>query len=180
MLLERANLIHSYIRSDYFTPPSMTPAAVKKLVERRNERFCKAVDESVFPILSFQIFPIRVVDYFYRLILATPSSDNPVTLVQAAGRDHVPVNPTSTPGSSAKAKSEDMTIPGPQDRLTIDSVISEIKEQEWYKEQIVERRTTAPKDAQIGRYIFCAFMTLYGKSLRHAQDNLIRPFLTPL
>jgi DEAD/DEAH box helicase domain-containing protein len=80
-------------------------------------------------------------------------SEDPVALVQAAGRDHVPVNPmlTSASESDTKEQSKGMIIPGPQDRPTIDSVISEIKEQEWYKEQIVERRTIAPKDAQIGK-----------------------------
>jgi DEAD/DEAH box helicase domain-containing protein len=34
-------------RSGYALPPALTPAAMKKLVEKRNEQFCHAVNERV-------------------------------------------------------------------------------------------------------------------------------------
>jgi hypothetical protein len=34
-------------RSTYQMPPALSPAEVKKLIEKRNERFKKAVDEYV-------------------------------------------------------------------------------------------------------------------------------------
>lgn len=82
-----------------------------------------------------------------------------MALVQAAGRDRIPINPSSAPMDDAKTKFKNMIIPGPQDRPTIDAVISEIKEQEWYKDQIVERRTVEPKDGQIGGRIFMRSQT---------------------
>ncbi|KAJ7349276.1 DEAD/H helicase [Mycena albidolilacea] len=104
-------------------PPSLTPAAMKKLIEKRNQRFSEAVNE---------------------LILATGAEDDPVTLLKAAARDHIPIDP-SKPESWPK-----FTIPEPKNRPAIDTVLEEIMQQEWYSEQIVERRTIEPKVGQIG------------------------------
>lgn len=42
----------------YSMPPSLTPAALKKLIEKRNERFAKAVDE----------YGLQVVAWIYQLM----------------------------------------------------------------------------------------------------------------
>ncbi|KAJ7286047.1 P-loop containing nucleoside triphosphate hydrolase protein [Mycena rebaudengoi] len=112
--------------SDMLTaPPSLTPAAMKKLIEKRNQRFSQAVDE---------------------LILATGPEDDPVALLQAAARDHIPVNPSQPQPKSWPT----FLIPGPSERLSIDAVLEETTKQDWYSDQIADRRTVDAKVGQIG------------------------------
>lgn len=88
----------------------------------------------------------------FSLLEATPQTENPVELLQAAAREHIPVYPNSSrealtdPDFKAKRRS----IPEPEERPSIDSVIEEIMKQDWYKEQITERRVFDPKDGQTG------------------------------
>ncbi|KAH8117220.1 DEAD/H helicase [Phellopilus nigrolimitatus] len=110
-------------------PPSLSPAAVKKLIEKRNERFEHAVDE---------------------LLQATPSSDDPVLLVQAAAREHIPVNPSTAKNENWSTSSRLLAVPASKERDTIDEIIEEIKLAEWYKEQIVDRRVFDAKEGRIG------------------------------
>jgi hypothetical protein len=88
-----------------------------------------------------------------RLLLATPSSENPVDLLQAASRDHIPVNPSQKSSltffDQGKGKGR-MIVPASMDRPTIDSVIEEIMQQEWYKDQIIDRRVFDEKEGTIG------------------------------
>ncbi|EGO21629.1 hypothetical protein SERLADRAFT_451651 [Serpula lacrymans var. lacrymans S7.9] len=110
-------------------PPSLAPAGLKKLVEKRNERFCEAVNE----------------------LIGAASNEDPVALIQAASYDHIPVNPSSKSTSSAKVDTKDKrTIIDPKDRPTIDAVIAEVEEQDWYKGQIVDRRIFASREAANG------------------------------
>ncbi|KAF7359385.1 P-loop containing nucleoside triphosphate hydrolase protein [Mycena sanguinolenta] len=104
-------------------PPSLTPAAMKKLIEKRNNRFSTAVNE---------------------LILATGAEDDPVALLKAAARDHIPIDP------SKPETWPNHTIPEPKDRPSIDAVLGEIMQKDWYSEQIVERWTIEAKIGQIG------------------------------
>ncbi|KAJ6606558.1 P-loop containing nucleoside triphosphate hydrolase protein [Mycena vulgaris] len=106
-------------------PPSLTPAAMKKLVEKRNQRFSEAVNE---------------------LILATGPADDPVAVLKSAARDHIPINP------SKPASWPTFTIPEPMNRPSMDTVVAEIMEQSWYSDQIVERRTVDAKVGQIGTF----------------------------
>ncbi|KAG6332894.1 hypothetical protein ID866_6201 [Astraeus odoratus] len=103
-------------------PPAMSPNQTKKLIENRDERF--------------------------RLISATSWDEDPVELVQAAARDHIPVNPKGKPPSQA----ERPEIPSPEDRPTVDDVIREMQEQEWYSGQIVDRRTFTTREPREGSY----------------------------
>ncbi|KAJ7771770.1 hypothetical protein B0H16DRAFT_1660723 [Mycena metata] len=129
-------------------PPSLTPTAMKKLIEKRNERFTQAVNE---------------------LILATGADDDPVALLKAAARDHVPIDP-SKPATWPK-----FTIPEPKDRASIDTVLADIAQQEWYSEQIVERRTIDAKAGQIG-----TLDSPLSDTIRHAfkQSRSISSFYT--
>ncbi|KAJ7197217.1 hypothetical protein GGX14DRAFT_668627 [Mycena pura] len=106
-------------------PPSLTPAAMKKLIEKRNERSTSHQQRS--------------------LILATEPMEDPVALLKAAARDHIPVNPLQNPTPSSSK-----FIPEPRDRPSIDAVLSEITQQDWYADQIVERRTVDAKAGQTG------------------------------
>ncbi|TFK42769.1 DEAD/H helicase [Crucibulum laeve] len=108
----------------YTAPPTLTPAAMKKLVEKRNQQFEQAVNE---------------------LLLATPETENAIDLIQEASREHIPVSPNCPP------KKEDKTFPSPDNRLPMDDIIEEVKEQEWYIDQIVHRRTFDAKNGQIAQ-----------------------------
>ncbi|KAF7972104.1 hypothetical protein HWV62_18928 [Athelia sp. TMB] len=114
-------------QTSYQPPPSLTPAALKKLVEKRNQLFCKAVEE---------------------LILATPINEDPVDLLQAASRDHIPIKPQSPQAVSDKCSGN--LIPEPADRPSIESVIDEIISESWYKDQIVERKSFDAKEGTLG------------------------------
>ncbi|OJA19678.1 hypothetical protein AZE42_06950 [Rhizopogon vesiculosus] len=107
-------------------PPTVTPAQLNKLVDQRNQRFEEAVNE---------------------LIEATPEGEVSMDLLQAAARDHIPVNPSAKKALAATSvgDSKNMTIPDPEDRDSIDDIILELKEQEWYQNQIVDRRTFEAK-----------------------------------
>ncbi|EIW85377.1 DEAD H helicase [Coniophora puteana RWD-64-598 SS2] len=125
-------------------PPAMTPAAVKKLVEQRNDRFYDAVNE---------------------LLEATPHEEDPVLLLQAAAEEHLPVNPSvGVPSQVGDLKGGNKRgIPEPQDRPTIDEIIDNIQEQEWYQNQIVHRRIVEARQATIGDLV-----TPLSDSLRQA------------
>ncbi|KAL1947966.1 hypothetical protein VTO73DRAFT_13690 [Trametes versicolor] len=117
----------------YALPPALTPAATKKLVERRNERFSQAVNE---------------------LLSATPADDDPVVLLQAAARDHIPVHPGANRAqeqvlSQSDAKGKYKTVPEPDGRPSIEEVVEEIEQQEWYQEQVTCKRIFDAKDGQL-------------------------------
>ncbi|TFK81693.1 DEAD/H helicase [Polyporus arcularius HHB13444] len=114
----------------YALPPALTPAATKKLVERRNNRFVEAVNE---------------------LLKATPAEEDPVALLQSAARDHIPVHPgcKDTPeASSADLKGKDRAVPEPEERPAITAVIEEIEQQAWYQEQIAYKRVFEVREGQ--------------------------------
>ncbi|KAI0797837.1 P-loop containing nucleoside triphosphate hydrolase protein [Abortiporus biennis] len=102
----------------YAPPPALTPAATKKLIEKRNSRFEEAVNE---------------------LLSATSAEGDPVEMLQAAARDHIPINPNKSKGKG-KQRAEQI-VPDPEHRPAIDDVITEIQEEDWYAEQIIHRET---------------------------------------
>ncbi len=88
-----------------------------------------------------------------RLIKATPFDDDPVALLQAAARDHMPIDPTnksSIATLSASQSNSSKIIPDSEHRPSIESVIQEIKEQDWFENQIVFERTVPEKEPEIG------------------------------
>ncbi|KAI0831138.1 DEAD/H helicase [Trametes gibbosa] len=113
----------------YALPPALSPAATKKLVERRNERFTEAVNE---------------------LLSATPVDEDPVVLLQAAAREHIPVHPElSRPRASQEhVKAMYRVVPESDSRPSIEEVIEEIEQQEWYMDQIACKRIFDAKDGQ--------------------------------
>jgi hypothetical protein len=87
------------------------------------------------------------------LLGAISSSDDPVALLQAAGQDHIPVNPSARVSSVAFSSANTSTaVPAWEDRPPIDDVIADILEQDWYQNQIVDRRTCDAKPGQFGRW----------------------------
>ncbi|EJD05721.1 DEAD/H helicase [Fomitiporia mediterranea MF3/22] len=113
----------------YQLAPSLSPAAVKKLIEKRNQRFEHSVNE---------------------LLDATPDSDNPAYLIQSAARDHIPVNPNVIKEEDVSETGRTKEVPGPTDRDSIDTILQEIMASEWYKDQIVDRRVFHEKEGRLG------------------------------
>ncbi|KAG1835727.1 DEAD H helicase [Suillus variegatus] len=95
------------------------------LVDKRNQRFKDAVVE---------------------LMKATPEGEVSMDLLQAAARDHIPVNPSAKKALLAN-ESQNLIIPEPKDRPSIDDILLEIQKQQWYKNQIADRRTFKEKVA---------------------------------
>ncbi|KAJ3802442.1 P-loop containing nucleoside triphosphate hydrolase protein [Lentinula aff. detonsa] len=115
--------------NEYLVPATRTPAATKKLVEKRNDRFIKAVNE---------------------LLAATSSSDDPVFLLKAAARDYIPVDPEHIKNNPSVDETAHMPVPSSEDRAPVHDILAELQEQHWYKDQIVERRTVEPREGQTG------------------------------
>ncbi|RDB21503.1 ATP-dependent helicase hrq1 [Hypsizygus marmoreus] len=107
------------------TTPSLTPLAVKKLIEKRNAAFCQSVNN---------------------LIASTAVTDDPVILLQAAGRACIPVNPCCATISGGKFNT---TVPETNDRPSVNDVIAELEDQAWCNGQIIERRRFESKAGQI-------------------------------
>ncbi|KAH7910172.1 hypothetical protein BJ138DRAFT_1153504 [Hygrophoropsis aurantiaca] len=110
--------------------PSLTPAALKKLIEQRNVRFTAAINE---------------------LLHATSSGGDPVGLLQVAAHDHVPVNPSLRSLDIASSKfGEPLTTVATEHQASIGTVLSDLQGQSWYTDQIVDRRTFGARDGREG------------------------------
>ncbi|GJJ11981.1 hypothetical protein Clacol_006219 [Clathrus columnatus] len=123
-------------RHSFSRPPSLSPTALKKFIENRNERFEKAIDE---------------------LLFAIPSGESPVELVQAAAREHIPILPSIL--RTRQRGSTEILIPDLNKRPPISQVLREITGQQsnnydeedineftgldWYQGQIVFREIVA-------------------------------------
>ncbi|KAG8705624.1 hypothetical protein FRC09_002844 [Ceratobasidium sp. 395] len=122
--------------SGFMLPVALTPTAMKKLIEKRNERFSTAVDELIAACMV--------------------TSEDPVALLTNAARDHIPVDPTAildqTHASSSKLA---LPVPTPKDRKTIEEVIAELKlsedEGHRYRDQIVHERVFEMREARWGK-----------------------------
>jgi hypothetical protein len=97
----------------------------------------------------------------HRLLAATPAGEDPVTLLQAAARDHIPVNPKSKCLSEVTSFEVKLTIPNPEQRPSIDEVIKEIQDQGSYTKQITHRRTFGAKETQQGMSSCASFVFLH-------------------
>ncbi|KAJ3815694.1 hypothetical protein F5876DRAFT_71708 [Lentinula aff. lateritia] len=115
--------------NEFFLPATRTPAATKKLVEKRNDRFIKAVDE---------------------LLAATSSADDPVSLLQAAAREHIPVDPEHIKHHTFVDETMHMPIPDSEDRASIHDIFVELQKQHWYQDQIVDHRIIEAREGQTG------------------------------
>ncbi|KAG9006140.1 hypothetical protein FRB94_000965, partial [Tulasnella sp. JGI-2019a] len=110
----------------YALPPSMNPVAVKKLIEKRNERFSQAVNE---------------------LLLACALSgedEDPVVLVMKAAKDHLPLDPF---GIHTAGRREGENPGG----ASIEAIVDEIIGAEDYRGQIAGRRVYEAKEPQWGQ-----------------------------
>lgn len=104
--------------------PIFSANSMSKLIDRRNQGFRLAVDE---------------------LLVASAAQDlDPITLLLEATEEHVPVKPEehSTTGTSMKPLSErradlDFFLRHPQNRPSIENILMDMQDEEWYNGQIV-------------------------------------------
>ncbi|KAF8522099.1 DEAD/H helicase [Hysterangium stoloniferum] len=134
--------------NSFSLPPSLSPAATKKLIERRNELFENAVNE---------------------LLSATPPEDSPIELLQVAAKEHLPIEPKYK--GSYMQYQDDFTVtsevPDPRNRPSVKQALREITGKQsdnydeedineyiglhWYKGQIVYRQTSEAVPGTIGQ-----------------------------
>ncbi|KAF8894415.1 P-loop containing nucleoside triphosphate hydrolase protein [Infundibulicybe gibba] len=131
----------------YNLPPTLTPAGVKKLIERRNERFEGAVNE---------------------LMLAAKFED-PAALLQKAGREHIPIDPHRIPSESFKAV-ETTEVPSSKHRPTIEAVIRELQQELWYKGQIIENRIIDEKLGQTDTLLVPSLSANISRALQSSRN----------
>ncbi|KAF9001945.1 P-loop containing nucleoside triphosphate hydrolase protein [Cyathus striatus] len=106
----------------YRKPPKSTNASLQKILHKRNDMFREAVNE---------------------LLRTFESPENAVEYLRRAAYQHMPTDPT-TPSSS-----NILRIPDPENRISMNDVISQIKNERFYHQQLVFRRTIEAKKAKI-------------------------------
>lgn len=81
-----------------------------------------------------------------------PPEDDAVTLLRAAARDYIPIDPSNKASLATIAASQgkQRVVPDAENRPSIESVLEEIREQEWYNDQITYDRTVDAKCGKIG------------------------------
>ncbi|CAE6397294.1 unnamed protein product [Rhizoctonia solani] len=120
--------------SGFALPVALTPAGVKNLIEKRNERYCTAVDELI--------------------AACAVTSEDPVTLVTSAAHDHIPINPASILQGVHSSSSGAPVIPSSTERPSVESVIQNLKDSyefRPYREQIVHERIFDKREAHWGK-----------------------------
>ena len=119
---------------------------MKKLIEKRNDRFVRAVEEYVswFYWRTWDSRSAR------RLLEVIPENEDPVQLLKSSAREHVPVNPATAKSKQDLVPISLQTIPDSKDRQTIDDIIEEIEASESYKDQITDRRIFEAKEGRVG------------------------------
>ncbi|KAI0030364.1 DEAD/H helicase [Vararia minispora EC-137] len=114
-----------------FMPPSMSPKAVAKLIEKRNEMFVQAVEH---------------------LIKTTAGHDESIAVIQSAGSQCIPVSPMnkSVEAFGNSRGKEPAHIPTSEVRPSIEEVLVELREELWYRDQIQHTRLFEAKEALFG------------------------------
>lgn len=84
------------------------------------------------------------------------SGEDPIEMLQKAGKDHIPVNPsahkpvpTTSTSEALSALASPSKVPTPETRPSIESIIEDIEEQESYKDQILSRRVFDSRVARL-------------------------------
>ena len=83
-------------------------------------------------------------------LLEAITSENPVELVQAAGRGHIPVDPKALVENDGNLPNPSRVVPNSEERGSIADILDGIMRADWYKDQIVHRETFEEKTGQIG------------------------------
>lgn len=78
------------------------------------------------------------------------SNEDPATMLQKAGSEHIPVNPSAKISSSIAVSSTQAPIPTPITRPTIPELLSELETADAYRDQIIYRRSLPAREPQFG------------------------------
>jgi DEAD/DEAH box helicase domain-containing protein len=101
------------------------------------------------------------------LIEAFSDAEDPIALLVASAREHIPHNPSvgcmaepsHIPHNTLVGRTaEPSHIPDPENRQTIDRIIEDLHKENWYCNQIKYRRALEAKAGSFGR---CTKYTLY-------------------
>ncbi|PPQ63182.1 hypothetical protein CVT24_005727 [Panaeolus cyanescens] len=124
LVLEIAETSTSKRSKNAQSSTSRSPAVIQNLIQARNNAFASAIND---------------------LLQATTDQD-PVQLVIEAGRNYVPMEPSTQPLNSNEIEIEEV----PVERPSMPNLLKDITGSPWYKDQIVYRRTIPSKEAVIG------------------------------
>jgi len=111
-------------------PPVLTPAELKKLVLRRNERFEATVQE---------------------LLSAVPADESPIALLRAAAKEHLPVLPSLALLSDKVHSPSLPQVPAPSMRNSISTILGDLESCEWYTDQIAFQKSFEAKPHENGQ-----------------------------
>jgi DEAD/DEAH box helicase domain-containing protein len=108
---------------------------MSKMIDKRNELFTEAVDDL--------------------LVASEAQGQDPVELLQAATHDHLPVRPDDAEGQRPLADHRadlDFFLKHPENRPSIEQLLLEIKDEEFYDGQIVPggHRTVLAREPKYG------------------------------
>jgi len=88
----------------------------------------------------------------FSLILQAKEGEDPVSLIQEAGRSHIPVNPAQAASLAPELAGPSRTVPEPEERASIADIVDEALRQPWYKEQAIHRQKFEPRAARLGMF----------------------------
>ncbi|KAF9052741.1 P-loop containing nucleoside triphosphate hydrolase protein [Panaeolus papilionaceus] len=123
---------------------SSSPAAIKKLVETRNDAFLSAVTE----------------------LLQAAAGQDPVELVLAAGRNYVPTDPSATSVGTNEDDDDEGTS---NERPAMAYLLDDITSSPWYNDQIVYRHTVSSKEAVLGS-LEAPLSSMISNALRNGRN----------
>lgn len=103
---------------------TLNAIATQKLVKRRNDCFCTAIDA---------------------LITRCDGPEEAVALLRSAGEEHVPVDPSE----QAKQDSGPLVVPDSASRPSIEEIVKEVMTQDWYQAQARVRRVFDPREPSL-------------------------------
>lgn len=104
-------------------------------------------------LYSFIVLRVnRLTDENRLLQAAVECAETPEFLVQGAAREHIPVNPSTikTLAGTSQTRPIQHVVPSPEERPSISEIIEQLENVDWYKEQIVTRRTTEARALTLG------------------------------
>jgi DEAD/DEAH box helicase domain-containing protein len=87
-----------------------------------------------------------LIAYTFSLILATLQESDPVQMLQQAAREHIPVEPYLLGAPTDQNSAVNTGV-----RPSMDELVQKVTDQDWYREQIVFRKTVDAKQPQFGR-----------------------------
>ncbi|TIB64519.1 hypothetical protein E3P77_03123 [Wallemia ichthyophaga] len=110
--------------------PTLTRGDTLKLIEKRNDRFKVAVNELLGAALE--------------------TGDDPIQLVTSAAHQHVPAKPFMHPALKNALANKSLPIQRP----SIEQVLDEFKQQEWFREQPIFLKTIPARQAVYSDWSF--------------------------